>query len=212
VKYLSELPSFQLRLFPKNVPKGTRHAVEIREPKSRQVLIITSREPLAAYKIDLQEKGEETKWGEGEEHPDSVVLGRLGARTYVCFVELKASMQPRGKKKTPHADHALEQLRGGIDHFHPFEATGGNRSHGDEHHDAWRSGEDPLEFLPDAEHEVIGIAVGFRQMPRQPPSASLLNRGGKRVMRVVVPIHGAQNNRATIGFDELLKRAGLSLR
>jgi hypothetical protein len=209
VKLLSELPSSELR----PLPKGARHAVEIREPKSNQSLVITSREPLAAYQLDLEQKGiKETKWAEGENHPDSVVLGRLGARTYVCFIELKSSMKPREDKKPSPAEHALEQLRGGIEHFHPFEATGGDRSHGDEHHDAWRSEEDPLELPLDAEHEVIGIAVGFRHAPRPPPLAPLLNMGGKRVMRVVVPIHGAQANRATIGFDELLKRAGLSLR
>ncbi len=209
MKLLSELPTYQLR----PLPRGTRHAVEVREPKSNQVLVITSREPLVAYQLDLEEKGvQETRWAEGENHPDGVVLGQLGARSFVCFVELKSSMKVRtGKedKKPPAAEHSLEQLKGGIRHFHPFASSGEDRSHGDDHHDAWRSGEDPLEFLPDADHEVIGIAVGFRQVPRPAPSALPLNMGGKRVMRVVIPIHGAQANRATIAFDELLRKAGL---
>ncbi|WNG62267.1 hypothetical protein F0U59_51885 [Archangium gephyra] len=206
MKLLSELPSCQFL----PLPKGARHAVEIREPKSNQALVITSREPLAAYQLDLEEKGvKESKWVEGENHPDGVVLGRIGIRTYVCFIELKSSMKIRKDKKPPPAEHALEQLKGGIEHFHPFEATGRDRSHGDEHHDEWRAGEDALDFLPDADHEVIGIAVGFRHAPRPPPLAPLLNMGDKRVMRVVVPIHGAQANQATIPFDDLLRRAGI---
>jgi hypothetical protein len=59
------------------------------------------------------------------------------------------------------------------------------------------------------ENEVIGIAVGFRHAPRPPPLAPLLNMGGNRVMRVVVPLHGAQANQATITFDDLLRRAGI---
>ncbi len=208
MKLLSELPTYQLR----PVPKGMRHAVEVREPKSGQVLVITSREPLVAYQLDLEEKGvKETRWAEGENHPDGVVLGRVGARTFVCFVELKSSMKVRPDKqdKKPPADYALDQLEGGIRHFHPFAVSGGTRAHGDEHHDAWRSGEDPLDFLPDAEHEVIGIAVGFRQVPRPPPVAPLFDMGGKQVVRVVIPIHGAQANHAMIAFDELLRRAGI---
>ena len=209
MKHLSELPTPSL--YP--LPRGARHAVQIREPKSEQVLEITSREPLVAYQLDLEENGiQETRWADGERHPDAVLLGKLNDRAYVCFIELKSSMKERTRKhdKTSHpAEHSFAQLEGGIRHFHPFGTSGGPKTHGDEHHEAWRSGEDPLDVVPDAEHAVIGIAVGFRQVPRPPPLAPLLTLGNKRVMRVVVPIHGAQANRATITFDDLLRRAGL---
>lgn len=201
MKLLSELPSCER---PKP-PKGARYAVEMKEPKSGQTLIITSRDPLVGYQLDVEEAG----WAEGERHPDGVVLGQAGDRSYVCFVELKSSMRQKPDKNEPPAAHALAQLEGGIRHFHPSGATGGARAHGDEHHDAWREGEDALTFLPDANHEIVGVVVGFRQVPRPPPVAPILRMGNKLVVRAVVPIHGAQANQATVAFEELLKKAGV---
>lgn len=201
MKSLSALPSYR----PFRPPGRARYAAEIREPKSEQVLVITSQELLVAHQLDV----EEAEWGQGERHPDGVVMGQLGDRSYVCFIELKSSMKPKPDKKESPAEHALAQLEGGIRHFHPSGLSGQNRSHGDEHHDLWRTGEDALEFQPDAEHVVIGVAVGFRQVPRPPPTAALLKLGRKQVVRAVIPIHGAQANQATIAFDELLKRAGI---
>jgi hypothetical protein len=106
-------------------------------------------------------------------------------------------MKVRDRGQGDPAAHALEQLQAAWEHFHPFGAS----STGDKHHEAWRAGTDALAYLPDAEHEVIGIAVGYRQVPRPPPIAPILVMGRKRALRVVVPISTAQANRAE-GSDE----------
>ncbi|MCC6552168.1 MAG: hypothetical protein IT372_03985 [Polyangiaceae bacterium] len=178
-----------------------RFAVELSDERSGQVLVITSDETLAGYQLDQRAAG----WGEGVKHPDGVVLGTSRGRSYVCFIELKSSMKLRERGQGDPAAHALEQLAGAFRYFHPFGAS----STGDEHHDQWRSRTDALSYSPAAEHEVIGIVVGYRQVPRPPPTAPILALGQKRAVRVVVPVHGAQANRSEIAFPELLARAGI---
>lgn len=178
-----------------------RFAVEISDERTGQVLVITSDEMLVGYQLDQSA----AEWADGEKHPDGLVLGTYAGRSYVCFIELKSSMRLRDRGQGDPAAHALEQLEGAFRYFHPFNTS----STGDKHHEQWRTGEDALAYFPGADHEVIGIAVGYRQVPRPPPTAPILMMGQKRATRVVVPIHGAQANRAEIAFHDLLARAGI---
>lgn len=178
-----------------------RFAVELSDPRSEQVLVVTSDQKLVGYQLDREDAG----WGEGQKKSDGVLLGALGGKSYVCFVELKSSMKLRERGQGNPAVHALDQLLGTFEYFHPR----GTASPGDGHHDAWRTRTDALQFIPSADHEVIGIAVGYRHVPRPPPTAPILTMGTKLALRAVVHISTAQANRAEISFERLLLLAGI---
>jgi len=181
--------------------KAARFAVQLSDPRSGQVLVITSDQRLVGYQLDQRA----AEWGEGQKRPDGVVLGTLAGKSYVCFIELKSSMKLRERGQGDPAAHALEQLHGAFNYFHPFNTS----SSGDAHHDAWRNGDDRLAYLPDTMHEVIGLAVGYRHVPRPPPTAPILPMGTKRAIRAVVQISTSQANRAEIAFARLLQLAGI---
>ena len=176
--------------------KKGEYAVEIRDKRTTQSIVITHDEPLAGYHLDVAE----TQW-EDENHPDGVVIGELDGKAWVCFIELKGTMRPREDKAVP-AEKALEQLRGGVSHFHPEGA-----SHGTAHHEAWADDTDPLLVKPPKNHRVIGIAVGFRQVPRPPPVRPF-KLGPTAVMLRVVQVPSNERNSVTITLRNLLRHAG----
>lgn len=182
--------------------KKRQYAVEIRDERTKMSIIVTHDAPLAGYNLDVQE----AQWKQGEKHPDGVIMGELNGNVWVCFIELKGSMRPEEDKALP-AEKALEQLEGGVRHFHPEGLGTGRLSHGAEHHAAWADDEDPLEVKPSKDHRVIGIAVGLRQVPRPPPLRPL-KVGPTRVSLRVVQLSSSERNSVTVTFEELLKHAG----
>jgi hypothetical protein len=192
-------------------PSGTKRGkkswvVEICDQKTKQSLVVESDEPLAGYTIDVAKAG----WKEHERHPDGALVGEVDGDAWVCFVELKGTLRTREQKQPP-ADHALDQLEGGVRHFHPLNRGTTAASHGAEHHDRWVDGSDPLDVRPTIDHHTVGIAVAFRQVPRSPPQRS------PQVDSVEVPLRVTQiamskPNRATCSFKKLLENAGLSPR
>lgn len=180
--------------------QGGIYAIEIADERSEQVIAIESDKPLAGYNLEA------VTWAEGERHPDGVVIGEHDGMTWVCFIELKTSMKQKTDKQDP-SERAFSQLAGGVSHFHPVGRGTTGASHGAEHHDAWTRGIDHLDVMPAKDHRVLGIAVGFRQVPRPPPT-TVVNVGTMRVRLAAVQISGSERNRATTTFDHLLRRAG----
>ncbi len=181
--------------------KKGEYVVEIRDERTMQSIVITHDEPLAGYHLDVAE----ANWGD-ENHPDGVVVGELGGEAWVCFIEMKGTMKAKEDKADP-AEKALEQLAGGVLHFHPEGMGTPNASHGGTHHNAWADGSDPLDVRPSKNHRVIGIAVGFRQVPRPPPMRPL-KIGPTRVSLRVVQISSNERNSVRLSFKDLLKHAG----
>jgi hypothetical protein len=176
------------------------YVVEIWDEGSEQSVVIESAEPLAGYNLEA------TAWGDGERHPDAVVMGEVEGIVWVCFIELKTSMRPKESKQDP-AQLALGQLEGGIVHFHPTARGTSAANHGAFHHDQWEHQVDMLEVTPPKHHRVLGIAVGFRHVPRPPPT-NVVPVGAARVRLAVVHLSGAERNRATTTFSNLLRLAG----
>lgn len=182
--------------------RGTKasYVIEIYDDGSEQSVVIESTEPLAGYNLEAAD------WKEGERHPDAVIVGEVGGVVWVCFIELKTSMRPKETKEDP-ALRALGQLEGGIVHFHPVERGTTKANHGAFHHDQWEQEKDIIEVTPPKNHHVIGIAVGFRHVPRPPPT-NLIRVGTARVRLAVVPLSGSERNRAKTTFSNLLRLAG----
>ncbi len=202
---LSQSPSYQSE---RAVARG-EVAWEIRELKgeqrTKQVLTIIHDDELVTYQIDDPNDPRP----EGERMPDGVVLAQVGDRSIVCFVELKTTMKPKeGEEEDDRAVRGLSQVDSAVDHFHPFGRSGKPRSHGDDHHDAWRDGNDDIEFLPGRAHEVVAIAATFRSPPRRPPEPPR-QVGTKKVIRAVVHVHPATNNKAELTLKRLLALAGV---
>jgi hypothetical protein len=63
------------------------------------------------------------------------------------------------------------------------------------------------EWKDPKDHRVIGIAVGFRQVPRPPPVRPL-KLGSTAVMLHVVQVPSNERNSITISLRNLLKHAG----
>ncbi|HYO51468.1 hypothetical protein [Archangium sp.] len=183
---------------PKKGGPNASYAVQIEGGRSGQILVVTSDEPLVAYQLD---DPEHLTWPEGIRKPEGVLIGELDGQSYVVFVELKASDDPEKGKKGKMVD-ATEQLQSMIEHFHPYGRSGGRRRHGDEHHDRWRSEEDVLEVMPKREHAVVGLALFRRLGGRTPPVVQRV--GGRDVIQVFAPFHGALRNRLERSFRELL--------
>lgn len=178
----------------------TKYVIEIFDDRSEQSVVIESTEPLAGYNLEA------ASWGQGERHPDAVVVGEVGGVVWVCFIELKTSMRPKEDKEDP-STRALGQLEGGVLHFHPVGRGTPEANHGAFHHDEWERQADRLEVTPPKHHHVIGIVVGFRHVPRPPPT-NLIQIGAARVRLVVVPLSGNERNRAWTTFSNLLRLAG----
>lgn len=191
---LSDLPA------PRPSKKGSPQAdyvVQLDGGRSGQVLVVTSDEPLVAYQLD----DPSVKWPAGVRKPEGVLIGDLDGQSYVVFVELKASDDPVKGKKGKTVD-AAEQLQSIIEHFHPYSRSGGEYSHGDEHHDQWSRGDDELEVMPRAEHAVVALALFRRLLVRTPPIVKRV--GDREVIQVFAPFHGASRNRLERSFRELL--------
>lgn len=180
--------------------EGPTYSVEIADERSEQSVVIESTEPLAGYSL------EEAEWPEGERHPDGVIVGQVEGTIWVCFIELKSTMKPKEDKENPGA-RALSQLEGGVRHFHPENRGMAAAGHGSGHHDRFAHGSDELEVTPPKNHRVIGIAVGFRHVPRPPPTATV-EIGNSNTRLVIVPLSGNERNRRVISFRDLLRLAG----
>ena len=126
-------------------------------------------------------------------------------RSIVCFVELKTTL--KAKKDDDRVEHALLQVQAAIEHFHPEGRSGGTRNHGDDHHDEWATGSDPIAVVPEPEHEVIALVVTFRSLPRRAPEAPR-KLGSKTLYRAVVQVSPAVMNRAETTFSQLVRLAG----
>lgn len=186
-------------LLPEQGPSAS-YVIEIHDEGSEQSVVIESTEPLAGYNLEAAD------WGQGERHPDAVVVGEVGGVVWVCFIELKTSMKSKQSKEDP-AQRAIGQLAGGIEHFHPLGRGTSGANHGAFHHDQWEQQTDALVVTPPKDHHVIGIAVGFRHVPRPPPT-NLVRVGNARVRLAVVPLSGSERNRARTTFSNLLRLAG----
>jgi hypothetical protein len=178
---------------------GTKaaYAVQLDGGRSGQVLVVTSDEPLVAYQLD----DPSVEWPEGVRKPEGVLIGELDGQSYVVFIELKASDDPEKGKKGKVVD-AAEQLQSIIEHFHPYSRSGGAYGHGDEHHDRWSNGDDELEVMPRREHAVVALALFRRLVARTPPVVQRV--GGREVIQVFAPFHGASRNQLERTFRELL--------
>ncbi|MGQ0508421.1 MAG: hypothetical protein ACT4TC_24245 [Myxococcaceae bacterium] len=164
-----------------------------------QVLAVTHDEELVAYQLDDEARGA------GEKMCDGVLIGRIVERSIVCFVELKTTL--KDKEGMDRSERALQQLEAAVTHFHPAERSGGSRTHGDDHHDAWRDGDDTLVVMPARDHEVVAIVVAYRAVPRRPPEPPR-KVGQSVVFRAVIQVSPAQMNRAETSFSRLLQLAG----
>lgn len=188
-------------------PKGARYAARVRDPKTKQELVVTSAEPIAAYCLDDDHR---VPWPHGEGHTDAVLIAELDGSPVVLFIELTQSLQ-LAKKRGSQVEvdpmvRKTKQLDGAVAHFHPAARTGAVRSHGDEHHDAWASGEDVLPLLPDAEHRVGAMVIGFHQQARTPLGAAVV--GGRTVKRAVWSPVPSSRLSGTVAFRDLTRQLG----
>jgi len=193
---LSQLPSYQ----PDRPGCRGENAGEIRETKTGQVMTITHDDHIATYQLDVE--GVERPLG--DKMADGVLLAQVDDRSLVCFIELKATT----KQEVKRVERAHAQLESAVEHFHPYGRSGEARSHGDDHHDAWRDHKDEVTFMPDKAHEVIEMAITFRALPRLPPMAARVV-GNKKVFRAAVQVHGAQRHRVSVTLRRLLALAGV---
>lgn len=201
---LSELRSLR----PRRPARRGESAVEIHgttpragrpAPRDPQVLTITHDDELTAYQLD----DDDVAWESESKRPDGVVLGTLDGVSVVCFIELKTTL----KADEDRAVKALAQVESALTHFHPSERAGRPRSHGDEHHDRFTSGDDELEVHPARDHRVLALGVTFRALPRLPPVRPL-RMGDRDVLRAVIQVSPAKMNRAEVSFRRLLQLAG----
>lgn len=202
------LPFLESQLKP---PKGSRHAVRVHDPKTGQEVVITSDEPILAFGLDDESR---VWWKHGEPHTDAVIIAEWDGEPAIVFVDITASVQLKVRKATAARAASVtdpmarkeRQLDGMIDHFHPSARTGGVRTEGDEHHDAWRDGHDRPPILPTANHRVGAIVVGFHQQARRPLGPRMV--GGRRVQRAVWSPVPSSRNRAVIDFSDIAVQLG----
>ena len=190
---------------------GALYAVRVLDVKTKQEVTITSDESLVAFAVDDDRR---RWWREGEPHTDAVVIATWGGEPAVLFVELTASVQLKVRNAKKSRPVVVEdpmvrkerQLDGMVEHFHPAERTGGTRTHGDDHHDAWRDGGDPLPILPSAAHRVGAIVLGFHQQARTPIGPKVV--GGRSVNRAVWSPVASSRNRAAVSFGQIARQLG----
>jgi hypothetical protein len=177
----------------------------VTEPKGKQRLSITSDEvPFLVYSLDPQDLvgRKRVDWPEGQKRPEAVLIASRAEGSLVCFLELKASLKTDPEKHR----RAMAQIEGGVQHFAPTGRMGGVRSHGDDHHDRWSSGDDLPATAPDNRHRVAGIVVAFRQLPRMPPEPPR-TVCGKEIVISVVQVSLEKYNQASITLEGLLRKA-----
>jgi hypothetical protein len=114
-------------------------------------------------------------------------------------------LAPKAGKQDP-AERALQQSQQGVQHFCPTARAGGERSHGDEHHDRWAAGDDLLPVMPDGAHRVVAATISFRQGGRLPPTA--VTHAGKEVLFLSMQVQN-RFNRAELSIEEFCQRLGL---
>jgi hypothetical protein len=139
---------------------------------------------------------------------DGVLIADRGSAGLTCFLELKGAIDP------DRADHPFEQIQGAIEHFAP--APHGPQAHGEEHHVAWRAGDDiptaprgrgrarAISVAPD--HTVAGVVVVVRGGTRHPPR--WLTIAGRTIFVAVIQKHGARG-RVTMKLDDVEAALGL---
>ena len=183
-----------------------RHCVEVKDPKTKQTLRVWSNFPLQAFILD-DGMGSQT---EGEKVPDAVIVGEAPSGSFVLFVDLTMSMRPRKKKgadaPTDPCDHKFAQLLDGIRHFHPVGRSGGNRVHGDDHHDAWSRQEDLPVISIGAAHRVGGLGIGFHHAARVLPKQEWM--GGKLVRRAVWSPVRSGRGEAEVTLEQIFRNLG----
>lgn len=185
--------------------------VELRDLKTHQALFVVHDEPLAAYWfVDPEQQAAAATLGIGllawtvdERRPDGVLIGERDGVSWVCFVELKSSLEHKDPRKQVPAEHALDQVAGSAKHFHPSP-----RSHGRIHHDRFADRSDPLEVVPEMGHRVVGVVVAFRRVPRPPPRRAL-DLGTAKVPLRVVHLAMSRDNRVETTFTDLLRSASV---
>jgi len=192
-------------------PAGARHAVLIRDLKTKQEVTVTSDEPLVAFALDDDGR---RWWTEGEPRTDAVVIARWNGVPTVVFIDLTASVQLKKRSATSTGEAVVEdpiirkerQLDGIVAHFHPSGRTGGPRTGGDDHHDAWRDGEDRPPILPSTDHRVGALVLGFHQQARERLGPKLV--GGRSVARAVWSPVPNSRLRATVDFRQIAEQLG----
>jgi hypothetical protein len=192
-------------------PPGARYAVRLVDAKTRQEVIVTSRDRLVAFCLDDENR---RWWREGEPHTDALVIARWEGSAIVVFIDLTASVQLKVRKRTqsqaPKVEDPLvrkeRQLDGIVAHFHPSSRTGGPVTHGDAHHDAWRDGKDRPNPLPPADHRVGAVVIGFHQQARTPLGPKLV--GGRSVPRAVWSPVPSSRNKAIISLEAIARQLG----
>lgn len=197
---MQELAPFKAGPPPSEQIRRNIRVVEIRDPKTRQSLIIEHDQDLSGWNIDTEEAG----WDHGEPHTDGLLVGHLDDEVVVCFVELTGSLSDElaSNKKETIAQRKLRQLEGAARHFHPTGRGTPSASHGALHHDAFAAGRDDLDPRPSANHRVVGVVVANRQGSRAPtPPAKLGPTTMPRQFRVI-PARTRQV--ARISFRDLI--------
>lgn len=187
-------------------PKRGIWLVEIRDEKTRQSLVVEHDEPIDAYVFvdpEASEKSgrEAADWKEGERHAEGILIGKVDGIDWVCFVELKQSLEHKNTKKQNPADHGFDQLAGSAEHFHPRPD-----SHGRDHHDRWADRSDELEVSPEKNHRVVGLLVALRRVAMPPPHRALQIDGTQVPLRTV-RLSMSARNRARTTFRSLLDAA-----
>lgn len=174
-------------------PKGAKFCARVRDRRTSQEVVFTSNEEISAFDL------ERAIWASGCKHCDAVIIALVDASPLVCFVEIKGSWDQK----------AIAQIHGAATHFHPAGRSGKTRTHGDDHHDRWSDGGDPIDPMPATTHPVVGLAIGFHHVPRPPPSQDV-TLGAKRLRVRAIQISRQHHNLAILDFKDLLRRNGLT--
>lgn len=174
----------------RNAWRGT-----LQEPKGGVALEVTAESPFALHLIDA-----DTLIAKGE-RCDGVLVAETPPSGVACFIELKGALDASDP------DHPFRQLLGGMAHFAPLPD---GTPHGEEHHSAWRAGNDLAEAAggrgrPKAlnvagSHAVAGAVVVVRGGSRQP--GRWVRVAGRDVFIAVIQRHG-ERGRVAITLEEL---------
>lgn len=192
----------------KEKPKRGTWLVEIRDAKTKQSLLVEHDQPIAAYVFPDPEtlpRGRRgtSLWAEGERHAEGVLVGEIDGESWVCFVELKGSLEHKNAAKQSPAEHALDQLEGSARHFHPTSGSVGR-----EHHDRFADGSDGLEVQPSRNHRVVGLLVVLRRCPMPRPRRAIDFEPMDVPLRTVL-LSMTEPNRIRTSFRDLLKNAAV---
>jgi len=181
--------------------------VEIRDAKTKQSLLVEHDEPIDAYVFldpeTLPRARRSSLWAEGERHAEGVLVGELDGEGWVCFVELKGSLEHKDTTRQSPAERAFDQLEGSARHFHPTPGSTGR-----EHHDQFADGSDELEVRPSKRHRVVGILVALRRSPMPPPHRAIVLEDMAVPLRTV-RLSMTEPSRTRTSFRELLRKAAV---